>query len=95
MAQSRLGPGRLHHCMRLIGMADRAMELMVHRVRQRTAFGGTLAENPAVQMGLAKARMELEAARRVKLIQLIVIDVGIPFWLHPSRLDQQWVKQYW
>ena len=62
MAQSRLGPGRLHHCMRLIGMADRAMGLMVDRVKSRSAFGGALADNPAVQAVIAT--ITNEAARR-------------------------------
>lgn len=63
VAQARLGPGRIHHCMRLIGMAERAIALMVDRARTRVAFGRALAEEGVVQATIADARITLDAAR--------------------------------
>ncbi|CAD7694966.1 unnamed protein product [Ostreobium quekettii] len=78
MAQSRLGPGRLHHCMRLVGMAERGVELMVQRAKGRSAFGQPLAENAAVQAVIAKARVDVEAARLMVLSAADALDkVGI------------------
>lgn len=67
IAQGRLGPGRLHHCMRVVGAAERALELAVARVTQRRAFGKTLHGHQSVRTDLAKARIELDAARLVVL----------------------------
>ncbi|GMH42455.1 hypothetical protein BSKO_10374 [Bryopsis sp. KO-2023] len=67
MAQARLGPGRLHHCMRLVGLAERSMTLMKDRAHNRTAFGGPLASNPAVRIKLAECRVDIEAARLLVL----------------------------
>ncbi|KAJ1911773.1 hypothetical protein IWQ60_009980 [Tieghemiomyces parasiticus] len=61
--QGRLGPGRLHHCMRAVGLAERAMELTLDRLTQRTAFGRKLAENPVVQHQIAHCRMDVDQAR--------------------------------
>jgi hypothetical protein len=58
MAQARLGPGRIHHCMRCIGIAERALELMCRRVARRTAFGKTLAEQGVIQEWIADSRIE-------------------------------------
>jgi acyl-CoA dehydrogenase len=63
VAQDRLGPGRIHHCMRAIGAAERALELMCKRANTRTAFGGPLAEKQFVQEFIATSRIEIDAAR--------------------------------
>ena len=64
-AQARLGPGRIHHCMRALGAAERALALMVSRVQTRVAFGKALAEQSAVQERIAESRIEIEAARAI------------------------------
>ena len=63
LAQDRLGPGRMHHCMRAIGGAERALELMCARASSREAFGGPLADKQFVQDFVARSRIEVEAAR--------------------------------
>jgi acyl-CoA dehydrogenase len=63
IAQARLGPGRIHHCMRAIGVAERALALMVERVRTRIAFGKPLAEQGMVQHAVALSRNEIDQAR--------------------------------
>jgi acyl-CoA dehydrogenase len=67
IAQDRLGPGRIHHCMRAIGSAERAFELMCERAHARTAFGGPLAEKQFVQDFVALSRMEIDSARLMVL----------------------------
>ena len=67
IAQDRLGPGRIHHCMRAIGSAERAFELMCRRAHDREAFGGPLAEKQFVQDFIAKSRMEIDSARLMVL----------------------------
>jgi acyl-CoA dehydrogenase len=74
IAQARLGPGRIHHCMRLIGMAERAVELMCRRVTARTAFGKPLASQGVVQEWIAEARVEIEQLRLLVLKTAWLMD---------------------
>jgi acyl-CoA dehydrogenase len=74
LSQARLGPGRIHHCMRLIGMAERAVELMVDRVQHRVAFGRPVAEQGVVQHWIAQARIRIEQARLLVLKTAWLID---------------------
>ncbi len=67
IAQARLGPGRIHHCMRAIGMAERAFEIMCRHANSRVAFGGPLAEKQFVQDWVALSRMEIDQARLLTL----------------------------
>jgi acyl-CoA dehydrogenase len=74
IAQARLGAGRIHHCMRLIGMAERAVELMCRRAAQRVAFGKPLAEQGVVQEKIANARVAIEQARLLVLKTAWLMD---------------------
>ncbi|HET9196841.1 MAG TPA: acyl-CoA dehydrogenase family protein [Solirubrobacterales bacterium] len=67
VAQDRLGPGRIHHCMRAIGTAERAHEMMCRRANERTAFGGPLGDKQFVQEAIAASRMEIDQARLLTL----------------------------
>jgi len=74
IAQARLGPGRIHHCMRSIGVAERAFDLMVVRAKSRSAFGSTVADKGVVQEWIAEARWRIDQARLLTLYTAWLID---------------------
>jgi acyl-CoA dehydrogenase len=74
MAQARLGPGRIHHCMRCIGMAERALELMCRRATERTAFGQAIAKQGVVREWIAESRLAINQARLLVLNAAWLID---------------------
>ncbi len=74
IAQARLGPGRIHHCMRLIGMAERAFDVMCRRAVERVAFGRALAEQGVIQDWVAEARIRIEEARLMVLKTAWLVD---------------------
>jgi acyl-CoA dehydrogenase len=74
IAQARLGPGRIHHCMRLLGMAERTMDLMRERAKSRVAFGNPLADQGVVREWLAESRISIESLRLLVLKTAWLMD---------------------
>ncbi|MFZ3565596.1 acyl-CoA dehydrogenase family protein [Streptomyces sp. BH097] len=74
ISQARLGPGRIHHCMRAIGMAERALDLMIDRAQARTTFGSPVADRGNIQDWIAEARIEIDMARLLTLKAAYLMD---------------------
>lgn len=87
IAQARLGPGRIHHCMRALGAAERALAMMINRVQQRVAFGKPLAEQGVVRESIARSRNEIDQARLLCEKAASVID------LHGNRAAHVLISQ--
>jgi acyl-CoA dehydrogenase len=74
IAQGRLGPGRIHHCMRTVGLAEQGLDAIIHRVHGRTAFGKLLANQPTIRQSVAEARMEITKSRLLCYLAAVQAD---------------------
>lgn len=74
IAQGRLGPGRIHHCMRTIGIAEMALAALIYRAKNRTAFGQTLANKQTIRQAIADARMEITKSRQLCYLAAVMMD---------------------
>merc|ERR1719235_281238 len=74
IAQGRLGPGRIHHCMRTIGTAEQALDAIIHRAHNRTAFGKLLANQATIRQAIAEARMEITKSRLLCYLAAVQAD---------------------
>merc|ERR1719263_2252717 len=74
IAQGRLGPGRIHHCMRTIGTAEQALDAMIHRAHNRTAFGKRLANQATIRQSIAEARLDITKARLLCYLAAVQAD---------------------
>jgi len=74
IAQGRLGPGRIHHCMRTVGLAEQGLDAIVHRIHGRTAFGKLLANQPTIRRSVAEARMEITKSRLLCYLAAVQAD---------------------
>jgi acyl-CoA dehydrogenase len=93
IAQSRLGPGRVHHCMRAIGLAERSLSAAVRRTQHREAFGGPLSEQGLVQNAIAQSRVEIDAARQLVVKCAQVLDYSSDETTSLSPSAQQLVSE--
>jgi acyl-CoA dehydrogenase len=89
IAQARLGPGRIHHCMRAIGVAERAFEIMCRHANSRVAFGGPIGEKQFVQDWVATSRMEIDQARLLTLYAAWKMDA---YGKHQARQEISMIK---
>jgi len=74
IAQGRLGPGRIHHCMRTIGVAEQALEAIIHRVMNREAFGGALEKKATIRQTIAEARIDISMVRQLCYLAAVMAD---------------------
>jgi acyl-CoA dehydrogenase len=74
IAQGRLGPGRIHHCMRTIGSAEQALEAIIYRVQNREAFGGELSKKATIRQTLAESRIDIEMTRQLCYLAAVMAD---------------------